>query len=238
MERRLAELSMMRHKDTMVIYRLVAVISLLVLVTVIISLAFINQNKRLKIRNLENELLEREKKDTDFKNQISALYRKKDNLEKELMAKREEKRIFAEQLEEKISELKRAKSENFLDLVRTEARLCNKLLRSAVKEKHSQAKVIVEKYRDINLQSKIRNMINENSEDILNFIAVRTDLNDDGLLVVMYDICGFDYVSMGELLNINTSSASARKSRVKQKLTAILDDTNRNRLTGYIPMLK
>lgn len=237
MEKRLAELSLLRHKDEMVIYRLVAVVGLLVLITVIVLLAFINQNRRLKIRNLENELLEREKKDNDFKNQIAELYRKKENLENELLVKEKEMHSSTGQLEDKITQLKKAKSENFLGLVRAEARLCNKLIRSSVKEKNNQAKLMVEKYRDKGLQSKIENMINENSDDILNFIAGKALLSDEGLLLVMYDICGFDYVSMGALFNINTSSASARKSRVKQKLMEILDDSNRSRLTSYLPML-
>lgn len=121
--------------------------------------------------------------------------------------------------------------------VKSEAKLCNNNIRSNDKEKRNLGKAIIEKYRKKDFQEKLIKVINDNSNNILDYIS--NDVNsEEGILIVVFDICKFSYVSIAEIFNITTTNASARKTRVKQKLTAILDNHNRKWLTGYIPMLK
>lgn len=249
LERKFSELSKISYERKITIQRLFASLFILVLLSVIIILAYFFQRKRLIVNALEKDLLEREKYDKNLEKQIRMVTSQKENAEKmlrenkmeldeEMKEYKKEVRKSIEIYEGRISELIKEKSENLLVSVRTEAKLCNKNISSNDKEKRNRGKLIIEKYRDKDLQQKLINAINENSNNIIEYIRSKNILTDDGLLIVLFDICTFNYVAMGELFGITSSNASARKSRVKQKLTSVLDESNRKWLAGYIPMLK
>ncbi|MDE5880662.1 MAG: hypothetical protein K2H60_02935, partial [Muribaculaceae bacterium] len=111
---------------------------------------------------------------------------------------------------QKIAALKKEKSENLLAMTRTEAKLLNNWLNTPVHKNERKIEVFIEKYRDKSLLQTIEKTINDSTGGIIDFLNLTLQLKSEWIEQVILDICGFNYVSTGTILNITPSNASAR----------------------------
>ncbi len=139
---------------------------------------------------------------------------------------------------QKIAALKKEKSENLLAMTRTEAKLLNNWLNTPVQKNERKIEVFIEKYRDKTLLQTIEKTVNDSTGGIIDFLNLNLKLKPEWIEQVILDICGFNYVSTGSILNITPSNASARKTRIKHKLLETKDEEKRKWLTEHIPMLQ
>ncbi|MDE6768198.1 MAG: hypothetical protein K2J78_00570 [Muribaculaceae bacterium] len=216
--------------------------------------------------SLENELKANEEKIKSSEQQLVSIRKEKDDLYSEKEAIKNDLKSKAQNIDQltkiletekvaysdlekrlnndlteyrqKIATLKKEKSENLLAMTRTEAKLLNNWLNTPVQKNERKIEVFIEKYRDKSLLQTIEKTINDSTGGIIDFLNLNLKLKSEWIEQVILDICGFNYVSTGTILNITPSNASARKTRIKHKLLKTADEEKRKWLTEHIPMLQ
>ena len=180
--------------------------------------------------------LEREKNEAVEKLRIKDTAIK--SLQDELAGKDQERLRIIDEYSKVLSILRKEKNDVMLSTVRTESKLCNNKIKSEENEDKFFCHLIIEKYRDKEQFNKLASLIDEISGGIIDFLRHKTDLKEEDINVVILDICGFDYKSIGAILSISSTLASTRKSRVKNKFNNLPSKETQNWLSGFIPMFR
>lgn len=178
-----------------------------------------------KVNQYRNMISENNEEKIEMQQKVSALNKNIESLEKEIS-------VVSEKLETSISLMK----SNFQAMHEASAAFCNANNSSREKKCIAELDVIYHRYRDSKVLESLEREIDRLMEGIISIIRDNLSLSEDWIRLLIYDICGFNYISISVLMNISEKNASVRRSRLKEKCRSISND-NLEILKKYIPML-
>ncbi|MDE6142512.1 MAG: hypothetical protein K2F94_00375 [Muribaculaceae bacterium] len=149
-------------------------------------------------------------------------------LSEELAELRHSKSLLKQNLEEarkEIETVRKSQLRQFLSYHRTIAGFCKK----APKGCEDAAKAEYEKkrlqylriYKEPEYLESLKLEIDVLMNGTLSFIQHELELPDSMMSVVVLDICGFNYICMGEILEENSKTVSSKKTRLKNSIETL-----------------
>ena len=148
-----------------------------------------------------------------------------------------EKNRIIQEYQDMIAYLEKEKKGLLLSTARVESKLYINKTNSLNARDRFDCRVIVEKYRNQDFMRDLTVSIDTYLDGIIGMIRDNTTINGEGMVLIVLDICGFNYKSISEILNCPASTISSRKTRIKNKISDIQDEEIRGFLIANIPML-
>lgn len=140
-----------------------------------------------------------------------------------------------------------AKNENSYGIVcerikiyKKDSKFVNSFLESSslieLQNKEREKEIIIKKYRNEEIFKYLENDVMLYTKGLYLLICEDLSLSDDMKKLLVYDICGFNYRAISEILEKKTSTVSSMRSRLKQRI-GTMDSSNIKECKRYIPLL-
>lgn len=244
------------NKRTVIIWLIVGCsLSALALLCVLIYNMMSRHKRRLRA---EQERLEQLRKDSEKESEmlmsrlealdsvnaglndsIESLSRHSKEIESQLMMHKQTNEDLKGQLSDRnriLNDLRDSYLVNFRLLHRGVAGFCNDLpsgfsTQAALKVYKRERKARLAQYKGKETVAGLKSQLNRLSDNIIDRIADAAGLSEADVNTLVYEICGFNYKSIAELLDTTTSAVATRRTRLKTKLSGI-DPALRDELRG------
>ena len=132
---------------------------------------------------------------------------------------------ISHQLIKEIETVRKSQLRQFLSYHRTIAGFCKKAPKGcgkdAMAEYEKKRLQYLRIYKEPEYLESLKQEIDVLMNGTLSFIQRELELPDSMMSVVVLDICGFNYICMGEILEENSKTVSSKKTRLKNSIETL-----------------
>ena len=172
----------------------------------------------------------------ELENKSSALEAEIDSKEQQRRMLEYETSVYAQTIEsikaqlqtncQTIEKIRKQATADFLMSHHNVAAFCNAMpkgitSKASMKVYEAQRDLKLNQYKDPKMLDNIRTQIDDLMGNMITQTKAAGNLSDTDVKTLIYDICGFDYKTIADLIGASPSAVATRRSRIKVKLTAL-----------------
>lgn len=216
---------------------------------------FTNDTLTTMLINMQNIELQND----TLKATVDELENKSSALEKEIDSKEQQRRMleyetcaYAQTIESLklqleinrhiIEKIRKQAREDLLMSHYNVAAFCNAMpkgitSKASIKVYEVQRDLKLSQYKDSKTLDKLQTQIDDLTDNMISHIKTAGNLTEADVKTLIYDICGFNYKTIADLIGASPSAVATRRSRIKEKLSA-LSPGQMEQYSRYISLLR